>query len=154
MGREKIFLVRKICNDITFIDTFLTEEFCEKHKLFTYRFNSQTGMYEIADRDYRKVKAKLLFSLTNFGQPLIYVVDGNYRNRGELLLRHRHEGVGLKQDYARDTLKNLQNIWRRPVYLETIVGEDELRVGYDGKEIVEEKIGEPESEKEKAETSP
>ncbi len=151
LGREKIFEVRKIYNDITFIDTFLTEEFCEKHKLFTYRFNSQTGMYEIADRDYRKVKAKLLFSLTNFGQPLIYVVNGNYRNRGELLLKHQHEGVGLKQDYARDTLKNLQSIWRRPVHLETIVGEDEVRVGFDGKEIVEEKIGEAEEEKEKAE---
>ncbi len=152
LGREKIFEVRKIYNDITFIDTFLTEEFCEKHKLFTYRFNPQTGVYEIADRDYRKVKAKLLFGLTNFGQPLIYVVEGNYRNRGELLLKHHHEGIGLKQDYARDTLKNLQIIWRRPVYLETVVGEDEVRIGYDGKEIIEEKIGEPEEEKEKAET--
>jgi stage V sporulation protein R len=146
LGREKIFEVRKIYNDVTFIDTFMTEEFCEKHKLFTYRFNPETGMYEIADRDYRKVKAKLLFSLTNFGQPLIHVVDANFRNRGELILKHRHDGFGLKQDYARDTLKNLQRVWRRPVHIETIMKDEPVRIGYDGHEVVEEKIGEPEGQ--------
>jgi len=146
LGREKIFEVRKIYNDVSFIDSFLTEEFCEAHKLFTYRFNPETRMYEIADRDYRKVKAKLLFSLTNFGQPFIYVIDGNFRNRGELLLKHRFEGIGLKQDYARDTLRNIQRIWRRPVFLETRVNDAAVRIGYDGKKILEEKIALPEEE--------
>jgi len=35
-GREKIFEVRRIYNDITFIDDFLTKEFCIQHKLFVY----------------------------------------------------------------------------------------------------------------------
>ena len=118
----------------------MTEEFCENHKLFTYQFNRETGMYEIADRDYRKVKAKLLFSLTNFGQPFIYVVDGNYKNRGELFLRHKYEGIPLKVDYAQDTLRNIQNIWRRPVYIETIVDNHPMRFGFDGNEVIEERI--------------
>jgi len=155
LGRKKIFEVRKIYNDVTFIDTFMTEDFCENHKLFTYRFNQETGMYEIADRDYRKVKAKLLFSLTNFGQPLIYAVDGNYQNRGELYLRHQHEGIDLKQNYARDTLKNIQSIWRRPVYIETRLKDEPTRIGFDGKEVIEEKIvvKDEEAEKESVETS-
>jgi stage V sporulation protein R len=33
LGREKIFEVRRIYNDITFIDDFLTKEFCIEHKL-------------------------------------------------------------------------------------------------------------------------
>ncbi len=148
LGREKIFEVRKIYNDVTFIDTFMTEDFCEKHKLFTYRFNPQTGMYEIADRDYRKVKARLLFSLTNFGQPLIYVVDANYQNRGELYLKHQSEGIDLKKSYAQDTLKNIQSIWRRPVYIETRIKDKPVRIGFDGKEILEEVISENEKEKE------
>ena len=55
-------------------------------------------------REFKKVKDKLLFRLTNFGQPFIYVEDGNFENRGELLLKHKHEGVDLKIDHARDTL--------------------------------------------------
>ncbi|MCB0272110.1 MAG: SpoVR family protein, partial [Bdellovibrionales bacterium] len=35
-GRDKIFEVRKIYNDVTFIDEFFTEEFCLKHKLFSF----------------------------------------------------------------------------------------------------------------------
>ena len=37
--------------------------------------------------------------MTNSGRPWIYVVDGNYRNRGELLLRHAHNGIDLRQDW-------------------------------------------------------
>ena len=37
LGREKIFEVRRIYNDVTFIDAFLTPEFCIKHKLFRLR---------------------------------------------------------------------------------------------------------------------
>ncbi|MHC4779479.1 MAG: SpoVR family protein, partial [Planctomycetota bacterium] len=54
-GREKIFEVRKIYNDITFIDEFLTEDFVHRHKLYTYKYNQQTGQYEIESRDWREV---------------------------------------------------------------------------------------------------
>ena len=60
------------------------------------------------------MKDKLLHMLTNFGQPFIDVEDGNFENRGELLLAHRHEGVDLKLDYARDTLRNLQTLVATP----------------------------------------
>src|SRR5205814_1249762 len=86
LGRKKIFEVRRVYNDITFIDTFLTPEFCQEHKMFSYNYQDQTGQYVIESREFEKIKKRLLFSLTNFGKPWIYVVDGNYRNRGELLL--------------------------------------------------------------------
>ncbi|GIW47295.1 MAG: stage V sporulation protein R [Deltaproteobacteria bacterium] len=127
LGREKIFEVRKFYNDVTFIDEFLTEDFCREHGLFTYTYNRATGMYEIESRDFKKVKEKLLFLLTNCGRPIIEVVDGNYMNRGELYLIHRHEGVDLKIDWAKDVLNNLSKIWKRPVYLETVV-EGKVRV--------------------------
>ena len=129
LGREKIFETRRVHNDITFIDAFFTEEFCHEHKFFTYHFNPERGVYEIADRNWKSVKQKLLFGLTNFGQPFIYVTDGNFENRGELLLEHRHEGIDLRIDYAKDTLRNLFQIWSRPVHLRTAVegkGQDVL----------------------------
>jgi len=67
--------------------------------------------------------------LTNFGQPFIYVVDSNHLNRGELLLGHRHEGQDLKIDYARDTLRNLERIWRRPVSILTVIDYKAKRIG-------------------------
>ena len=140
LGREKIFETRRIHNDITFIDAFFTEEFCHEHKFFTYAFNPERGVYEIADRNWKSVKQKLLFSLTNFGQPFIYVVDANFENRGELLLDHRHEGTDLRIDYAKDTLKNLYTIWSRPVHLRTAVeGKIEL-YSFDGEKHIERKI--------------
>jgi len=121
LGRKKIFEVRKLYCDITFIDEFLTPEFCKEQKLFTFAYNPSADQYEIASREFMKVKEKLLHQLTNFGHPLIDVVDGNFKNRGELLLKHQHDGVDLRQDYAHETLKNLYKIWTRPVNIETVV---------------------------------
>ncbi len=140
LGRQKIFEVRRLYNDVTFIDEFLTPEFVMEHKLFTFRYNRDTDLYEIASREFKEVKEKLLFRLTNFGQPFIYVEDANYNNRGELYLRHRHEGVDLKMDYARDTMRNLHKIWTRPVHLETMIDEKKRLLSFDGRDFSERRI--------------
>jgi stage V sporulation protein R len=132
LGRQKIFEVRRVHNDITFIDTFLTPEFCVRHGFFTYAYQEQAGQYIIESREFEKVKQRLLFSLTNFGKPWIYVVDGNFRNRGELLLRHQHNGVDLRLDQASDVLTNLQAIWSRPVHLQTLVEGKPTMLSFDG----------------------
>lgn len=132
LGRKKIFEVRRVHNDITFIDTFLTPEFCQEHKMFSYAYQEQGQNYVIESREFEKVKQRILFSLTNFGKPWIYVVDGNYRNRGELLLRHEHNGIDLKLDKAADTLGNVQAIWGRPVHLHTIVENQPSLMTFDG----------------------
>ena len=86
LGREKIFEVRKLYNDVTFIDEFLTPEFAIEQKLFTFAWSNRNDRWEIDSREFKQVKEKLLFQLTNFGNPFIYVVDANFDNRGELLL--------------------------------------------------------------------
>ena len=94
---------------------------------------------EIAGREFDKIKRQFLFQLTNFGHPIIDVVDGNWRNRGELLLRHTHEGVDLKHDYACETLKNLYKLWRRPVGIETVVEGVPRVLVTDGNEVTDER---------------
>jgi stage V sporulation protein R len=118
-GRDKIFEVRRVYNDIGFIDTFLTEEFAREHKLFTFAYNDYIEQYEIASREFQEIKRRMLFQLTNFGQPMIEVVDANFENRGELYLVHRHDQIDLDVPYAEDTLANLYRVWGRPVYLES-----------------------------------
>ena len=135
LGRQKIFEVRRVHNDISFIDHYLTREFCLEQKLFVFDYNKFTKRYEISDRDFAEVKRRLLASLTNFGQPIISVVHANYKNRGELLLQHHHEGNDLKLDYAGDTLHNLYRLWSRPVHIETRVDDDDCLLSFDGSEI-------------------
>ncbi len=136
-GRERIFQVRNIYNDVTFIDEFLTEEFAEEQKLFTYAYDRNTGQYVITDRDYKKVKEKLLFQIANRGLPYILVKNGNFENRGELYLSHRHEGMDLRVDHAKDTLKNIQRLWTRPVHLETVVQGRHKVLSFDGEKHAE-----------------
>lgn len=139
-GREKIFEVRKHYNDITFIDAFLTPEFALEQKLFTFNFNDKKNTWEIATREFKKVKAKLLQQLTNFGQPVIDVVDANFENKGELVLSHRHDGMDLDPNYAKETLKNLQALWRRPVAVVTKVEGKSLMMRHDGTTFSEKKV--------------
>ena len=118
-GRQKIFTVRKVHNDISFVDEFVNQEFAEDQKMFVYGFNKATREYEIVSRDWQRVKKSLLDSLTNFGNPIIQVADANYENRGELYLHHEWVGQDLQFDYAQKTLEYVQSMWKRPVWLET-----------------------------------
>jgi stage V sporulation protein R len=120
-GRQKIFEVRRLYNDITFLDEFFTLEFCIDQKFYTFGFQERTGNWEIMSREFKKVKDQLLKMLTNRGQPVIVVEDGNFENRSELLLRHVHEGTDLEGSQARDTLRNVAKLWTRPVSLLTKV---------------------------------
>ncbi len=134
-GREKIFEVRKSHNDISFIDEFLTPEFCERQQLFTYKYNPRSGRFEIDSKDFLAIKQKLLSQLTNFGQPIIEAEDGNSRNRKELLLGHVHYGVDLDVGFANETLRNLFALWKRPVNLKTKYEDKEVIFHFDGKEF-------------------
>ncbi len=142
LGRSKIFQVRAIYNDMTFIDEFLTEEFCREQKLFTYSLNERSGNWEIDSRSFHRIKESLLFSLTNMGQPYISVVDANFENRGELYLKHRFDGVPLRKDYARATMENLHRIWSRPVHVQTVVDDAITLYSWDGTRHRERTLGE------------
>ncbi len=134
-GFEKIFEVRKIYNDVTFIDQFLTEDFCVRNKFFVYKFNKKTGQFELDTRDFKAIKAKLLFHMTNFGQPIIKVLDANFENRGELLMGHMWEGIDMQPDYLSETLKNVFKVWQRPVSMATVMDGEGQLIRYDGKEF-------------------
>lgn len=136
-GREKIFEIRKLYNDVMFIDEFMTPEFCQEHKLFVYAYNISSDQFEIADRAFASIKEKFLFQLTNMGRPIIDVFDANYGNRSELLLKHSHEGIDLRIDYAKETLKNIYKIWKRPVNIQTILNGSPKILCYDGENYKE-----------------
>ncbi len=134
-GKEKIFQVRKTHNDISFIDEFLTPEFCDRQQMFTYKYNPRSHRFEIDKRDFQAIKQKLLMSLTNFGSPVIELVDANFDNKAEVLLTHRHDGVDLDAKFANETMKNIFRVWKRPVNLATTYEDKEVVFRFDGKEL-------------------
>jgi stage V sporulation protein R len=141
LGRQKIFEIRKFYNDVTFIDEFLTEDFCVRNKMFVYKFNKRTNQFEIDTTDFKAIKAKLLFHMTNFGQPIVRIQDANFENRGELLISHLWEGVDMQPDFMSATLKNLYALWARPVNLMTVMDNENTLFRFDGNEWSQHKIG-------------
>ncbi|RME39630.1 MAG: SpoVR family protein [Planctomycetota bacterium] len=141
-GREKIFEVRRLYNDVMFLDEFLTPEFMKEQKLYHYRMDPATGRIVVVNRDFDKIKNQLLFMLTNHAQPYIFVMDGNYRNRGELYLAHRHTGADLDIKYAQETLKQIHKVWKRPVHLSARIDDEPILFTFDGEQSSQQHIDE------------
>ena len=133
-GDLKIFEIRKWHNDVTFVDEFLDEDFCHEHKMFLYQYDPSTKQNVIVSRNFRAVKKELLDSITNLGQPIIELVDGNYKNRGEMMLEHRYTGKELKAEQAKQTLQALYRLWSRPVHINTYQQQKQITWSYDGSE--------------------
>lgn len=143
-GRAKIFEVRRIYNDVNFIDEFLTEEFVERHQMYRFRRDPQTGEVRVVSRDFGQVKQSLLYQITNAGQPFIEVLDANYHNRGELYLGHVWNGLELDLAKAGEVLRNVRLVWGRPVHLETRLDDDAVLLSQDNVDgnVRRDKIGE------------
>ncbi len=142
LGREKLFEVRRHHVDVTFIDEFLTPEFCATQRLFTHGFDQRRGRWEVGSRAFAEIKEGLLRQLTNLGEPVVEVTNANFENRGELLLTHRHDGADLRIDWAQDTLRCLQAVWGRPVALATQVEGRPTLLRFDGTDQTEQ-AGQP-----------
>src|SRR5690606_23068341 len=102
--------------------------------LFSFEWSGRNDRFEIASREFKAVKEKLLFQLTNMGNPYLYVENANHDNRGELLLVHEHRGVDLRPDYSKEALGALQRLWKRPEVLRSQKENKPIPFRYDGEE--------------------
>ncbi len=129
-GRAKIFEVRELESDVSFLRTYLTKELVDELDLYIYKY--EDGEWRIVEKDWEKVRDQLVANLTNFGDPYIVVEDGDYRRNMELYLKHMHEGVDLDVRYAELTLRHVYHLWGRPVHLETVLDGKRVLYSYDG----------------------
>jgi stage V sporulation protein R len=132
-GRGKIFEVREMENDVSFLRNYLTEELCEELDLFVYEL-IEDEEWTITEKRWKRVRDQLVANMTNFGFPYIEVADGDYNNNRELYLRHAYEGAELDSRYARKALEHVHALWGRPVHLETVVDDERVVMRYDGQE--------------------
>lgn len=131
-GKEKIFEIRSRYTDIEFIREFFTEEFIEEHKYYKWGVDPVDGSPYIVSRDAEEIRRELLEEYTNYGEPIIQVVDGNHGNKKELFLFHKIDFYELKP-YERDkTLENFFKLWQRPVHLLTKIKDKPVICSYNG----------------------
>lgn len=130
-GREKIFEVREIESDISFIRNYLTKELVEQEDL--YLFEKKGNTYQITTKDFETVRDQLVSMRVNGGFPYIIVEDGDYQRNGELYLKHCYEGMELDPYYLENVLPYIYQLWGRSVHLETVVEGKPVLYSYDGK---------------------
>ena len=126
-GEQKIFEVRKMYGDISFINSFLTPESVRELKIYTWSAgqNPEPGApIVISSREVDDIRKNLSAAISNGGTPFIQVLNGDFGSKGELLVEHVHE-YDLRPDWADEVLKNIKAIWGRPVNLFTYVSEND-----------------------------
>jgi stage V sporulation protein R len=118
-GKEKIFHVRKYYNDIMLIDEFFDKDFCDANKLFGY--GQELPQELTRDKQISGIKKYILGKLYNSGEPIIFVKDGDFNNKGELLLHHDFEFAYKTLDIKKtiQVMKNLRTIWGKDISMDT-----------------------------------
>jgi stage V sporulation protein R len=119
-GREKIFEVRALERDNSFLRRYLTKELCDELNLFQYaKKGFDFVVDEVADESGWKNIRDTIASNCGVGSiPYIRVVDLN-RKDGSLTLEHVFDGRELDGNYAKETLKYVVELWGRKVMLST-----------------------------------
>jgi len=130
MGNQKIFEVRELDNDVSFLRNYLTEDLVKELDLYLYR--KEGDEWVIVEKDWEKVRDGIVASLTNFGNPYLVIDNGDYHGNSELYIKHLFEGQELDLVYAEKTLQHVYQLWGRPVHLETVYEDKRILVSYDG----------------------
>lgn len=130
-GRAKMFEVRELDSDTSFIRSFLTKKLVEDLDL--YLFEKKGNEWKITDKTWESIRDQLVYSRVNGGFPYLVVDNGNYVNNGELYLKHEFEGIELDLKYVEKTLPFVQQLWGKTVHLQTIVEDKNVLFSFDGK---------------------
>ncbi len=132
-GREKMFEVRELESDSSFIRNYLTKELVMREDM--YLFQRQGKEYKVTDKAWENVRDQLVVSRVNGGFPYIVVQEGDYLKNGELYLKHSYENMELDVKYVEKVMPYIHQLWGRGVHLETNIENKSVLFSYDGKNI-------------------
>ncbi|PFU20493.1 stage V sporulation protein SpoVR [Bacillus cereus] len=132
-GRDKIFEVREIEWDVSFLRNYLNRDLVMREDM--YLFQRQGKEYKVIDKEWEHVRDQLVNMRTNGGFPYLVVEDGDYLKNGELYIKHSYEGIELDLKYLEKVLPYLHQLWGRTVHMESIVESKGVVFSYDGKMV-------------------
>jgi stage V sporulation protein R len=121
---EHLRSVLRSYDDEALLREFLTPKVCERARLYAFEHTAQDPRrVRITTREAQAIRDILIPLHSTLGIPAIVIVDADFRGHGELLLEHRHGGVGLDEEYARGTLTQVALLWGKPATVRTISGQ-------------------------------
>ena len=132
-GRDKIFEVREIEWDVSFLRNYLNKDLVMREDM--YLFQRPGKEYKVIDKEWEHVRDQLVNMRTNGGFPYLVVEDGDYLKNGELYIKHSYEGIELDLKYLEKVLPYLHQLWGRTVHMESIVESKGVVFSYDGKMV-------------------
>ncbi len=121
-GRDKLFEVRKLERDQSFIRKYLTKELCEEMNLFQYNKKDDTYVInEISDEEGWEKIRDTLSNIVGMGNlPYINVLEAKSNDKS-LVLEHEFDGRELELSFAFETLKYIATLWGGKVFLRTVI---------------------------------
>jgi stage V sporulation protein R len=122
-GTEKLFEVREVERDTSFLRRYLTEPLIRDLNLFEYqsRGNDKVVSRVADETGWQGIKDTLIQNVGTGTIPVINIEDADYNNTRTLFLTHSHDSRDLQLEYAEKTLKYLRQLWGREVLLETVI---------------------------------
>ncbi len=119
-GIKKLFEIREVERDQSFIRRYLTQELCREMNLFEYVTAGNDFMIsEVPDEDGWKIIRDTLSNTVGIGSiPTIYIEEWNQKEN-TLILQHEYDGRELELSYAYETLKHIVDLWNGKVLLLT-----------------------------------
>lgn len=120
-GRKKMFEIMETHSDWFFMQEFLTPQLVADLELFVYVIRKVPGEKQIVITKHmaEQIRDLIVTSFSHSQIPKINIINGNYKNRKEILLEHKHVGADLDRKYSEETLKHIYRLWQNPVYLKT-----------------------------------
>ena len=119
-GLDYVFRVREDFNDFMFINSFVDQQFVDRHKLFVagIRLNpaKRTREYYVRSRDAGQYRQMLLDQL--YHPPFIEIEQSGTQDNC-LYLNHRFEGKPLVKEFISNTMLGIEYLWGGSVKLET-----------------------------------
>lgn len=131
--RDKMFEVRELDSDISFIRSYLSKQLV--NDLDLYVFEKKGPEWKITDKAWENVRDQLVLARVNGGSPYLVVQDADYERNGELMIAHRYESIELDLKYLERTLPHIYSLWGRTVHLQTVVEDKKALFTYDGKKV-------------------
>jgi stage V sporulation protein R len=113
--RRKVIEVAHSYDDVSMLREFLTPRVCERARL-----RDRPAGERVTREEFERVRDALVAHHLTLGVPVVEIVAGDGRGRGELWLEHRHEGIGLDEEYAKGALRMLCGLWGKPAIVRSI----------------------------------
>ena len=119
-GETFVFKIRENYCDFTFINTFVDQNFVDRHNLFVAgrRLNRRKKVWEYfvksrKEKDYRQMLFDSLY------HPPYIEIDQEKGDDNTLYFDHHFEGKPLVKDFIANTMIGIEYLWGGPVKLET-----------------------------------